>query len=229
MGWRVETHLHTRASDGEPTPGEAVRVARARGLAGLAVTDHDTLAGIPQAEGEAVGLGVLVIPGVEVRTRLGDVLVLCPSTPPASPPRRPSIPELAEWAEEASCILIPAHPYHPARSSIGGRALREYAGYWSAVEEWNSRAPPPFNWPAVRAARKLGLPGTSGSDAHVAEEIGVAPIVLEEEPRSAEDVIEAIARGRFKPTHGNPGPRAVIAALSWALRRRAAAMLGRGL
>ena len=228
MEWRVETHLHTRASDGEPTPAEAVRVAKARGLAAVAVTDHDTLAGIPQAVGEAQGLGVIVVPGVEVRTVHGDVLVLCPSTPDGDPPRRPQIPELAEWASANACILVAAHPYHPVRSSIGGKALRENAKYWAAVEGWNARGPPPFNWPALRASVELGLPATSGSDAHVVHEIGVAPIVLESEPRSPEDVVEAVSTGMFKATHGIPGARALLAALSWGVRRRINSMLSRG-
>jgi len=228
MEWRIETHLHTRASDGEPTPAEAVRAARARGLAAVAVTDHDTLAGIPQAISEASRLGVTVVPGVEVRTVHGDVLVLCTSAPDGDPPRRPSIPELAEWASANACILVAAHPYHPVRSSMGGRALRENARYWAAVEGWNARGLPPFNWPALKAAGELGLPATSGSDAHVIHEIGIAPIVLESEPRSPEDVVEAIASGGFRAIHGIPGARALLAAFSWGLRRRVNSTLSRG-
>lgn len=228
MEWRVETHLHTRASDGEPTPAEAVRAARARCLAAVAVTDHDTLAGIPAAQSEARGLGVLVVPGVEVRTSEGDVLVLCTDTPDGVPGKGCTIEELAEWASANACILIAAHPYHPLRSSLGGRALRAHASLWAAVEGWNARGPPPLNWPAIKAAEELGLPATSGSDAHVTQEIGVAPIIVEDEPRRSEDVVEAIVAGLFRMTRGIPGVRAVLAAVAWGARKRLGPMLGRG-
>ncbi|GAB6148643.1 PHP domain-containing protein [Stetteria hydrogenophila] len=222
MAWRVETHLHTTASDGSMTPGEAVRLARARGLHALAVTDHDTLAGIPQALSEARSLGVTLIPGVEVTTRLGHVLALCASTPSTPPPARPGVWELAEWAAREACILIPAHPYDTRRKGVGGRALRAHARAWAAVEAWNARAPIPANILASRAAGQLGLPGTSGSDAHVPREVGLAHIKLHEEPASAEAVVEAIRRGRFKATRGIPGILAMLQAVKWRLRRRAA-------
>ena len=219
MEWVVEAHCHTTASDGRPTPAELVRAARARGLAGLAVTDHDTLAGYRAALPEARSLGLLLVPAVEVRTREGDVLVYCPSDP-GEPPRLPGVEELAEWASTASCILVPAHPYHPVRSSIGGRALHAHARLWAAVEAWNSRGPPPFNLPAVRAARRLGLPATSGSDAHVLSELATSPLRLQEEPRTPEDFIEAVRRGRARPTYGVPSLRAIAEAAAWGVEKR---------
>lgn len=74
----VDLHTHTRASDGTETPAENVRIAHAAGLAGLAITDHDTVAGIEEAEAEGLKLGMLVVPGVEISTVAGgqDIHVL---------------------------------------------------------------------------------------------------------------------------------------------------------
>jgi len=62
----VDLHVHTTASDGTDSPSVVVDRARQLGLAGLAITDHDTVGGV--AEGVRAGsrLGVEVIPGVEI-------------------------------------------------------------------------------------------------------------------------------------------------------------------
>jgi 3',5'-nucleoside bisphosphate phosphatase len=63
---RYDLHVHTTASDGVETPEAVVRAAHEAGLAGIAIADHDTTAGLPAAlvAGEALGLEVL--PAVEV-------------------------------------------------------------------------------------------------------------------------------------------------------------------
>jgi predicted metal-dependent phosphoesterase TrpH len=66
-----DLHLHTTASDGKLSPRELVRAAKASGLRAFAVTDHDTVAGIPEAMEEARSLGIDVIPGVEVSANFG--------------------------------------------------------------------------------------------------------------------------------------------------------------
>ncbi len=65
-----DLHAHTTASDGSYTPSELVRYAREKGLAALAVTDHDTVDGLPEAEDQAGRVGLRLIPGVELSTRL---------------------------------------------------------------------------------------------------------------------------------------------------------------
>lgn len=66
---RYDLHTHTRASDGMNAPAENVRLAKLKGLAGLAITDHDTVAGITEATAAGKDIGVQVIPGVEISTR----------------------------------------------------------------------------------------------------------------------------------------------------------------
>lgn len=62
----VDLHIHTTASDGTVSPGEAVVMAHDLGLAAVAITDHDTVAGVPEALAAGERLGVEVIPGVEL-------------------------------------------------------------------------------------------------------------------------------------------------------------------
>lgn len=63
---RIDLHNHTTASDGTFTPAEAVCNARDLGLAAIAITDHDTPAGIPAALEAGERCGVEVVPGIEV-------------------------------------------------------------------------------------------------------------------------------------------------------------------
>lgn len=65
---RADLHVHTTASDGRHRPAEVVRMARDAGLAGMAVTDHDTVAGLEEAIRAGAELGVRVVPGVEIST-----------------------------------------------------------------------------------------------------------------------------------------------------------------
>src|SRR5690606_36633320 len=80
MKARIEAydlHTHTTASDGLLTPSESVRLAVERGLAGMAVTDHDTPAVLSEAEEAGRKLGVHIVPGVEISTFYGcDVHML---------------------------------------------------------------------------------------------------------------------------------------------------------
>jgi len=65
---RIDLHLHTTCSDGTLSPAESVEEARRRGLSMIAITDHDTLAGIAPALRAAAGKPLRVIPGVELNT-----------------------------------------------------------------------------------------------------------------------------------------------------------------
>lgn len=65
---RFDMHVHTTASDGIWRPAEIVRRARECGLTGLAITDHDTLDGLPEAAAAAKELGVRLVFGVEMST-----------------------------------------------------------------------------------------------------------------------------------------------------------------
>jgi predicted metal-dependent phosphoesterase TrpH len=61
----IDLHTHSVASDGTNTITENVALARERGLAGIAITDHDTTAGYAEAAAAVDGTGLLVVPGIE--------------------------------------------------------------------------------------------------------------------------------------------------------------------
>lgn len=66
-----DLHTHSTASDGTLSPTALVERAAAAGVETLALTDHDTLAGLAEAQAAADALGVRFIPGVEVSVTWG--------------------------------------------------------------------------------------------------------------------------------------------------------------
>ena len=66
---KVDLHLHTNWSDGAHPPAEVMAMAAQAGLRVVSVTDHDTVAGIPEARAAAAKLGLIFLPGIEISTR----------------------------------------------------------------------------------------------------------------------------------------------------------------
>ena len=62
----IDLHTHSTASDGTFSPAELVRYAKEKGLSALALTDHDTVDGILEAQAEALKAGIEFVPGIEL-------------------------------------------------------------------------------------------------------------------------------------------------------------------
>ncbi|MEQ1794567.1 MAG: PHP domain-containing protein [Nitrospira sp.] len=69
---RIDLHLHTTHSDGSQTPAEVVKLAHEAGVSALAITDHDITTGLPDAIAAGQELGIEIIPGIEISSRLGE-------------------------------------------------------------------------------------------------------------------------------------------------------------
>lgn len=70
--FKFDLHLHTTASDGGLSPREIVRLAKKKGFKIIALADHDSIAGVDQATEEGKKLGIEVIPGLELSTKLNQ-------------------------------------------------------------------------------------------------------------------------------------------------------------
>ena len=64
----IDLHVHSTCSDGTLSPSELPELAARKGLSAFALTDHDTLEGIPEAAKAAEALGIELIPGIEFST-----------------------------------------------------------------------------------------------------------------------------------------------------------------
>jgi predicted metal-dependent phosphoesterase TrpH len=62
----IDLHMHTTRSDGTLAPAALVDRAHAAGIRTMSVTDHDTMAGVPEASAAAAGRGIELLPGIEI-------------------------------------------------------------------------------------------------------------------------------------------------------------------
>lgn len=189
---KLDLHLHTvHSGDSFITLSEAIRCAKRRGLDGFAVTDHDAVMAPEKIPEEG---GVIIIPGVEVSSRDGHLLGLGVSEPVK---RGLSASETVDEIHALGGLAVAAHPFDwPFRSSLSGRTLQGLK--LDAVETVNSMAP--FFKRSGRRARalasSLGLPQTGGSDAHIADSVGLAYTLVEVESRGVKGVLRGVRGGR---------------------------------
>lgn len=185
---RFDLHVHTRYSrDGRCTLLEAVRMAKSRGLSGIAITDHDSVGGSL----EAAGLNLkdfVVIPGIEVSSRDGHILGLNVREP--IPPGLPAA-ETVALIKEQEGMAVAAHPF-----GLGRKIGAVLKARFDAIEVLNSRTY--FgNSLAREFAERNKLPMVAGSDAHFPDEIGLAGVEVNCEP-NVDAVLSSIARGEAK-------------------------------
>lgn len=230
MVWiNAELHSHSIKSDGSMSPKYLIKLTMRKGCKALAVTDHDTFKGSAIALTELKMLSpkeFVIIPSNEVRTSWGDILVYCTSLPNTEPPKDPF--ELRDWCNDNLCIMVPAHPTHPFRSSIGLKKLLEGKNLWDAIEIWNSRGLAIFNRPLIRIAKELNLPMTSGSDAHVPSEVCTSYTGISIEALDVEEIVNSIKKGKTKPTFGIENFRSRLESVAWAIERKISKPSNRG-
>lgn len=190
---RFDLHAHSRFFHGfgaRPTAFDpvglrlAAGVARARGLDGLALTNHDY-----RYDGGGRVAGVQTVPGVEVSTTDGHVVVVGPDPPTATEPGALTPAETVRLAHDRGCAAIVAHPY---RNSV----VRESDADFDAVE-MNGKSS--HAWQATRElAERLDLPLVGGSDAHWPVEVGRAYTVVDADDPAPRAVADAVRDGRVE-------------------------------
>ena len=183
---RLDLHNHTRYSpDSRVAPADLVRVARKAGLDGVAITDHNAVGGIREAE-EAAGTEFIVIPGLEISTKSGHVLAYGIRE---VVPRDLSVAETVRRIEAIGGVAVAAHPYR-FWSGLGEAALSEAS--FVAYETCNARTLRGGNERAraLALARKVGQ--TGGSDSHFLDEVGQAITTLDSGIVRPEDVVELL-------------------------------------
>lgn len=94
----IDLHTHSSRSDGTLPPAEVVRLAALTGLEVVGLTDHDTTAGVPEAEAAGAELGIEVVPGIELSAEYEgrSVHVLAYWADPAEPELRAELERLRD-------------------------------------------------------------------------------------------------------------------------------------
>jgi hypothetical protein len=148
---------------------ELVVEAKRKGLSGIAITDHNSIAGAMKfqklAKSQGVDLDVIV--GEEIRTISGDIIGLYLEE---TIPFGKSAQETLDLISDGGGISVAAHPY--ARSGVGEGVIKEFR--FDALETQNSKHGDVTNSRAQKLARELALAEVGGSDAHLTSNIGNA-------------------------------------------------------
>lgn len=174
--WRVELHCHTRASfDSLTTPAAIVQACRQRNIDRIAITDHNTMAGIAAVQALAPDL---VIPSEEIKTAEGDVIGWFMTD--EVPRDLPLAETIARLKAQGAVIGVP-HPLDSLRmgSALGRDALMTIIEQVDALEVLNARClRQADNDNAHEMAELYDKLMTAGSDAHAAKEIGAATMLM---------------------------------------------------
>jgi predicted metal-dependent phosphoesterase TrpH len=189
---RFDLHIHSNySSDSGLTIDDILKQAVKKGLDGIAICDHNTVAGSLHARNRALELNLplLVIPAVEVSSTKGHLIVLGTgeNIPPNLTPE-----ETIRSAHEKDGVVIAAHPFKiRSIGSVDGLDV-------DAIETFNSRCIFGENTKAKEMACLLGKPQTGGSDSHVLATIGLGFTEIDAEP-DMESVLSAIREGKTRP------------------------------
>ncbi len=188
----VDLHAHTRFFHGRRGLGDrfdpygfrllAWAVDR-RGLDGVATTNHDYYTPFSASR-------VVAIPGIEVSTTRGHVLVVGPDPPAETVALEYTPLETVELAHDRGCVAIVAHPF---RNST----VAELEDVPFDAIEINGKHPRTRPLVEELAARR-DLPLVGGSDAHYPFEAGRAYTVIDADVLTPESVVEAIRDGHVE-------------------------------
>jgi predicted metal-dependent phosphoesterase TrpH len=158
---RADLHVHTTySSDSAIRPKTLVEQLVAHSFIKVAaVTDHDTVRGCGVTRQLATAYpDILIIPGVEISTTQGDIVVLGAEE---MPPQPWTVEGVVDFARDRDCVSVVAHPY---REYGMGDLARNYKV--DAIEVLNGYSSASANKLAQNLANLMGLPGVAGSDAH---------------------------------------------------------------
>jgi predicted metal-dependent phosphoesterase TrpH len=187
---QADLHVHTvYSSDSLIQPKTLVDMLSAHSFIKVAaVTDHDSVRGCKATvELASAYPDVLIIPGVEISTQHGDLLVLGTEE---LPPKPWSPEAVADYAKSIGAVTVVAHPFRLMYSM--GDLARNYK--FDAVEVLNGTSSAAENSEAKALAQIMGLPGTAGSDAHQVLELFSVNTKIDAS-LSVEGVLKAIKRG----------------------------------
>ena len=205
----IDLHNHTypKSDDSFLSADELVDAARAAGLDGLCLTEHDEFWTDDCTAALTRRHGILVLPGSEINTDAGHVLVFGLRRYRFGM-HKPAF--LRAEADSLGAVLLAAHPYRRRYLSEPGQDPEQRAAMlhktladpwmqlFDAVESYNGRGKPDENRFAEDVRLGLELPGTGGSDAHSPTQIATAATLFHRRITTLDDLIAEIRAGRME-------------------------------
>lgn len=189
MPWSIDFHTHTFASkDSLTSPERFVAAAHRKKLDRVVVTDHNNISGALAAQTLDPEL---IIVGEEIMTSKGEILAayVAEEIPHGLSPQ-----ETIKRLRDQGAFISVSHPFDSWRHGAWKlEDMLEIAGLVDAIEIFNARCTNALdNQKAADFGRQHQLPGTAGSDAHAAFELGKARLRLP--PFSRPDELRRVIR-----------------------------------
>lgn len=209
----IDFHTHTYYSkDSLLAPRTLLRIAKKKGLDGIAVTDHDTIKGIKALNRlKRKKNAPIIIPGIEVSAQEGEIILLFEVDLP-SMKKIPPVTQVLEIARDIDAVILLPHPFDRFRKGINPATVWKQ---FDVLETFNSRVLlQKFNIQAQKLATKHRIPQSAGSDAHTPYELGRARTTLYTNGTDIEEIRTCLIRGKSKidGRRGNP----IYPILGWA-------------
>ena len=187
MTMNFDLHIHSIYSkDAILKPERIIKIAKKKGLSGIAVTDHDTIKGALKTKSVAFD-NFMVIVGAEVQTDKGEIIGLFLN----EEIKTREFAEVIDEIKDQDGITVLPHPYRNRRCDP--KDLLEMV---DLVEGLNARTSKELNYRAQILARNFGLPMIAGSDAHTPFEIGRAQTIIQGREVIFDDIKEYLLKGK---------------------------------
>lgn len=180
---RADLHIHsTFSKDSLLTPSEIVKLSIKKRIDIIAVTDHNTVKGGVETRKVAKGTNLIVVPGVEVRTNFGDIILLFIE----EEPKTRNFDELLDLVRSLDVVTILPHPFR------GHQELDYLMFNVDIIEVANGRTFRSHNLMAKNLAELLKKPISAGSDAHYSIELGCIQLFFPIKIDSEEELRKAL-------------------------------------
>lgn len=204
----IHTHTYPTSDDSLLTPEDLIDEARRIGLDGVCLTDHDRFWEPDDIVALSKKHDYLVIPGCEVSTEEGHLLVYGLKEYIFGMHRAQYVKDLVE---EAGGAIVVAHPYRRKYTKVAHTSPQAFYemldracssdvfSLADGVEVFNGRGSKEENAFSAEVAKRFDLGGTGASDAHKIEDIGTFATEFEGKIRNLDDFIAELKAGRFRP------------------------------
>jgi predicted metal-dependent phosphoesterase TrpH len=191
---KCDLHIHTSYSYDSPSPPqEMIRAALRKGIDCIAICDHGQTKGAIEAINLAVDLPILIVPGIEIKSKEGDILGL---NIKKIIPNGLSAKETIKIIKEEGGVAVIPHPFGFNCAFRG--ELRRLIDIIDGVEVLNASIFNSNNKKALAFAREYDLPITAGSDAHSPGFLGRAYLEIPGKNLSLEEVFKKIKNKNVK-------------------------------
>jgi len=195
MKCTIDLHVHSKYSgDNDSEPEESIIQAIRLGLSGIAFTEHYSYEASEPIEGLREKYeDIKIFRGVEFSSAEGHCLIFGVNTDKLSIKYAP-FRDIVRIVDLHGGVVIPSHPYRKGNGL--GDSIFCSDGI-CALEGYNGCNMHAYNAKAIEVARKLNLPYTGGSDAHLPHEVGFCFTEFDEEV-TYDDFVDILRRGDYR-------------------------------